>query len=112
MVYQKGAKLRKTSDLSGVNPTQRLFSRMRNPDSEFIYVKDTIAAIDVEIKEADAVEILRPLLEEKKQIILYGPPGTGKTWFARKFAPLFLRGAISDEEKESSAIDRGDGNDE
>jgi hypothetical protein len=34
----------------------------------------------------EAIEEIKTLLNEKKQIIFYGPPGTSKTHFAREFA--------------------------
>ena len=70
--------------------TQDLFSRMRNPRSEFIYIKDLEKESRLVTRETDFLESLGSLLEKKKQIILYGPPGTGKTYKARAFCEWFL----------------------
>ncbi|MFX0203950.1 MAG: McrB family protein, partial [Candidatus Hodarchaeota archaeon] len=73
------------------NLTQNAFSRMRNPDSEFIYVKDVEMKDElISSKGIDFMESLKSLLEEKKQIVLYGPPGTGKTYKARAFSEWFF----------------------
>ena len=36
--------------------------------------------------DADHLEKIERLLEDKRQVIFYGPPGTGKTYVAREFA--------------------------
>jgi len=73
------------------NLTQDLFSRLRNPKSEFIYVKDVVEkeGESVSSREIHFFESLMSLLKNKKQIILYGPPGTGKTYKARVFSEWF-----------------------
>lgn len=68
------------------NLTQRSFSRVRNPDSEFLYVKDGELKEKLNgLKESEFLEALKSLLVSKKQVVLYGPPGTGKTYQARVF---------------------------
>lgn len=34
------------------------------------------------------IELMKQLLEQKKQIILYGPPGTGKTYLAKQYLQI------------------------
>jgi len=72
------------------NISQNMFSRMRQPHSPFILVKDFKIPVK-SMPEAVGFGNLRTLLEEKKQIIFYGPPGTGKTWYAKRFGELFLK---------------------
>lgn len=64
--------------------------RMRQPHSEFLYVKDAEVKGGFVTKEMSFLETVTSLLESKKQVILYGPPGTGKTYKARMFSEWFL----------------------